>query len=326
MVFFKNNFFKQVLVGTSFSVLLTSQAFALSIEERVERLERMASNPVILKLKQQIQDQQREVQSIQNRLDLLVHESKQPSDSDQGSTQAEFKSDEIELIRQVQAQHQLRLQKIETALSLLLPGFRPEPTSGEPFRSENRESAVNPALNRVPPVSVSTPPVIADAQGDETSSALVPKQQPPMRGEKPQASESLSPNGPITTRAATQAETKAYQAAFALMRKSKYRQSVEAFMGFATQYPNSDLAPNAWYWAGEGLYIIGDEPAAKTAFEKVVATYPKSGKLHDAKLRLADAYVNLNQNDQAKSLYQEIIQQAPQSRAAENAKKRLENL
>ncbi len=71
---------KKLLIGLlSVAILLTSMAsFAAEVsadlEDRVQRLERMADNPVLLRLSQQISRQQREIASLHDDVDRLKHQ------------------------------------------------------------------------------------------------------------------------------------------------------------------------------------------------------------------------------------------------------------
>jgi tol-pal system protein YbgF len=127
----------------------------------------------------------------------------------------------------------------------------------------------------------------------------------------------------IQTRPATEAERLAYQKAFALMRAAKYQDSVVAFEAFIKSTPESDLASNASYWAGEGYLILKEDAKALASFERVLSNYPNSSKVADSLLRAGDALRTLGREGEAKQKYQRLIEVFPQSNAAQSAKKRL---
>lgn len=58
-----------LLTGGLISVLLSGVVHAQSIEQRLDRLERIADNPVLIQHAQRIEQQQREIQSLHDRLD-----------------------------------------------------------------------------------------------------------------------------------------------------------------------------------------------------------------------------------------------------------------
>lgn len=55
-------------------VLFSSTSFAQTLEQRIERLERISSNPVLLQHSQRMNDQQREIQSLYDQVDRLVRQ------------------------------------------------------------------------------------------------------------------------------------------------------------------------------------------------------------------------------------------------------------
>lgn len=306
--------------------LVCTNSFALTLEQRVERLERVANNPVILKMTQDISNQQREIQSIQNRLDLLLHKmdanpagsNSQPSMIDQESlTSIQTQLDTLNLKQQ---QQDARLVLIEQQLASFNALAQSLPAGAIQMPGQKTPQMSSPQLTEntaVPKVNSSEKMPMPAANSVDTNL---------LKNLDEEKSAQTVPTGPIKTRLATESEDKLYQAAFDMMKKSKYQDSVQAFEEFANTHPTSSLAPNAWYWAGEGQYILGDNQRAKNAFEKVILLYPTASKESDAKLRLADALANLGELEEAKKFYQQIIDQAPTSRAAENAKSRLNTL
>lgn len=55
-------------------VVFSSASFAQTLEQRIERLERISSNPVLLQHSQRMNDQQREIQSLYDQVDRLVRQ------------------------------------------------------------------------------------------------------------------------------------------------------------------------------------------------------------------------------------------------------------
>lgn len=62
------------IVGVLGMMLWQSVAYAQTLEQRVERLERISSNPVLLQHSQRMNDQQREIQTIYDQVDRLVRQ------------------------------------------------------------------------------------------------------------------------------------------------------------------------------------------------------------------------------------------------------------
>lgn len=304
---------KFMVLMTGVALGFTPMSYALSLEERVERLERMANNPVVLKLTQQLNQQKRELQSVQNRLDLLLHQMQKTSSKGPSSSELPESIDSrLQILESEQLDQQKRLQTIEQLI---------QQVSGGGNLSEF--NPLNADLDQVKASIEQTKPTIKTGQEHKTAMNSVAN--PP--ADNSETSSTLAvPTKPITTRLATESEEASYQAAFELMRKSKYHESVKAFTRFALENQQSALAPNAWYWAGEGQYILGDNDSAKQAFDTVIEVYSESSKASDARLRLADTLVKLGDEKEAKKHYQHVIENFSASRAAENAQKRLKDL
>lgn len=256
-----------------------------SIEERLQRLERMADNPVLLQMNQRLADQQREIQRLQDSMDRLKRDQRQ------------F----LEQARLRDAETDQRISDLETQLKQLKGGT---------------------ALGSIPSMPVPPTPIEPQAVPSESQEAAVPKKTMPTvsgNGSATQSSQKME------IHAATAEENTAYQGAFAMMRAAKYSESIAQFEAFLQKYPASSLASNASYWAGEGYLIKKAYDKALNAFDVVIKQYPGSPKEPDAMLRAADALQNLQKPKEAEALYQQLIERFPETRAAKSAQKRLQS-
>ena len=77
-----------------------------------------------------------------------------------------------------------------------------------------------------------------------------------------------------------------YQAAFDLLKESKYPEAISGFKQFLTTFPDSALADNAQYWLGEAHYVTKQYPDALRDFRTVLEKYPDSRKTPDALLKI----------------------------------------
>lgn len=257
----KKTFFLVITAAILNSVMPLANAAPQSIEDRVERLERMANNPVLIQLSRRLAEQQRQIQSLYDEVDRLNYQLKQTQDK---------------LAKQYKEADD-RLSVLETS----------------------RTSS-------------------AETEEESSSSVLVPE------GTSGGAqSKAVSAQSGVTTHAATAKEKSAYEAAFALMKKSDYKGASKAFSAFKTTYPHSDLASNSAYWEGEAEAVLGNDKAALKAFVDVYETYPASLKAPAAMLRAADMYDDLGDKKKAKTLYEKLIQDYPKKNVAEKARKRL---
>ncbi|SDK98846.1 tol-pal system protein YbgF [Modicisalibacter muralis] len=108
----------------------------------------------------------------------------------------------------------------------------------------------------------------------------------------------------------------AYQAAFAKVQARDFDAAIAAFEAFVTDYPQSSLRPNGYYWLGE-LYSARSElePAAQ-AFTTVINDYPQSNKVPDALYKLGLLKARQGQPDASKQLLERVQAEYPDSRAA----------
>jgi tol-pal system protein YbgF len=124
----------------------------------------------------------------------------------------------------------------------------------------------------------------------------------------------------------TPAEQAAYNRAFDLLKGSNYPAAVDAFKGFLTSYPLSDLASNAQYWLGETYYVTRDYDNALSAFQRVVRDWPSSRKAPDALVKLGYTQAELKRFAAARSTLNLVIAQYPGTDAAKLAEDRLAKL
>ncbi|MBN2865816.1 MAG: tol-pal system protein YbgF [Thiotrichales bacterium] len=272
------NSFKLSVIAAVILPFTTHSVWAMSTEERLQRLERMADNPVLLQLSQRVAEQQREIQRLQDEMDRLGQTSRFAI---QQSTKRYTETDER--INALEEKLNNPRQTIKPQVSVPMPTVPALPKVSEPASASAEESKVDTASDGESPPS-------------QTKLEIYP---------------------------ATAEENDQYQAAFALMRASKYEESIQAFETFLEKNPGSSLASNASYWAGEGHLINKDYNKALNAFNLVTERYPNSSKVPDALLRAADSLLSLKKTADARALYQKVIDNYPDTRAAKSAQKRI---
>jgi tol-pal system protein YbgF len=89
-----------------------------------------------------------------------------------------------------------------------------------------------------------------------------------------------------------------------------------AFSDLLTQYPTSDLAPEAQYWIAEAFASAGSAVEADSVFALVAEKYPASERAPVAIYKRAVALKVAGQTRQARSLLQQVIDRYPKSEAA----------
>ena len=98
------------------------------------------------------------------------------------------------------------------------------------------------------------------------------------------------------------------------------------FASFLSEYPNSDLAPNARYWLGESYYGKKDFRKAIDAYDKVELDYPGSEKVPAAILKKGFAYLALKDKKRASSAFKQVVTLYPKTPEAGKASDKLAQL
>ncbi len=285
-----------------------------SIEDRLQRVERIIENPVLLQLSRRLGEQQREIQESQDDFDLLkrdLYKAKKVADMRYEETDDRLSALESAIEKLIDQN--------EKILEMLTPAIPKEAIT----TNLNIEGSVPVMTTEVNGVSLDDSPkkvqVASQAEAEQVSDEQTTV-------ENQAGAEVELVLTPITTHPPTSEEQEAYQLAFSLIKNNQYDNAIKVFQSFLDSYPQSELASNAAYWMGEAFYIKQDHQAALNAFNSVIKRYPYSSKIADAMLRAGDCSDNLKQQDQAKVLYSELIKLYPDTRAAEKAIKRLEKL
>jgi tol-pal system protein YbgF len=117
-----------------------------------------------------------------------------------------------------------------------------------------------------------------------------------------------------------------YEAGMAALRSGNYDKAVSTFREVVTNYPTSDLAPNAQFWMGESYYTKGDLESAVTAYRKVLADWPNARKAPDAMVKLGFSLSDLKRTGEARSTLEEVVRKYPGTPAAQLAADRLKRL
>ncbi|WP_181016740.1 tol-pal system protein YbgF [Luteibacter rhizovicinus] len=126
--------------------------------------------------------------------------------------------------------------------------------------------------------------------------------------------------------AASVTEQAAYDAAFKSLRAGDYVTASRGFRDFLTKYPDSALAPNAYYWLGESYYVTMNYPVAIEAFQRLVKQYPQSDKVSDGLLKVGYCQIELKQQDAAIATLKQVSAKYPGTKAAGLAQERLRRL
>lgn len=122
------------------------------------------------------------------------------------------------------------------------------------------------------------------------------------------------------------AESRDFDAAYALYKADKLQPSVKAFTAFLTKYPGSTLAPNAYYRMGVAYYGLKDYKNAINSYVTAANKFPASATAPNALFGAAICYQESGDMDSAKKTLSQIIAKYPNSPITPRAKKRLASL
>lgn len=137
----------------------------------------------------------------------------------------------------------------------------------------------------------------------------------------------VKPAAPAKQVPAAAGENAAYQAAYnSLIKQGDAVAATGQFQGFLQNYPDSRLAPNAWYWLGESYYATASYELALKSFGILLERFSDSGKAPDALLKSAYCHLELKNTAQGKQQLERVIALYPDHPVADMARSRLRGL
>lgn len=135
-----------------------------------------------------------------------------------------------------------------------------------------------------------------------------------------------APAASAPTQPASGDQQAAYDTAFKSLRAGDYVTASRGFRDFLIKYPDSPLAPNAYYWLGESYYVTMNYPVAIEAFQRLVKQFPQSDKVSDGLLKVGYCQIELKQQDAAIATLKQVTTKYPGTKAAGLAQERLRRL
>ena len=137
----------------------------------------------------------------------------------------------------------------------------------------------------------------------------------------------VKPAPPAKPAPAAAGENAAYQAAYnSLIKQGDAVAAAGQFQSFLQSYPDSRLAPNAWYWLGESYYATASYELALKSFGILLERFSDSGKAPDALLKSAYCHIELKNTAQGKQQLERVIALYPEHPVADMARSRLRGL
>jgi len=100
----------------------------------------------------------------------------------------------------------------------------------------------------------------------------------------------------------------------------------QEFGDYVKNYPNTDLAGNAYFYLAELDFRAGNYPQAVAGYDKVLQSFPDGNKAASAELKKGFALIESGQKDAGISALRHVVQRYPRSNEALQAKDRLRKL
>ncbi|MDR3088031.1 MAG: tol-pal system protein YbgF [Azoarcus sp.] len=114
-----------------------------------------------------------------------------------------------------------------------------------------------------------------------------------------------------------------YDAALNLLKEGRAPEALTEFDAFINGNPESDLLPDAYFWAGNAALQAKDVAAANKHFNAVIGRWPKSAVAPDAMLGIANGQIAIGDQRTARRTLQSLVDRYPSSNAAKTAKQHL---
>lgn len=151
----------------------------------------------------------------------------------------------------------------------------------------------------------------------QSSGSVAPPAASASSGNAPVAASSAPPGPPSAD------EQAAYNAAFKSLQAGDYVTASRGFRTFTQTYPQSALAPNAFYWLGESYYVTQNYQVSLDTFQNLLKTYPNSEKAPDALLKIGYCQAEMKHYDAAQTTLKSVIKKYPGTTVARLAQSRL---
>jgi len=292
-----------------------------SVEQRLERIERMLQSQGLVNILQQLQELQREVSTLRGDIETQNYNLEQLA-----RRQRDLYTDIDQRLQRLEGTDNAVSAEIVIDSSLTAQGPEGPPletlsatqnlnglSTGIPSSSSLQVEVIN-SVPQASPETVTAAGITAAETGAITGAPG------PVAGVNPViAAQTTTSVDPVQL----QAE---YQQAFNLLRQSLYDQAIKAFQQFLTAHPDDRYSDSAQYWLAEAYYVKREYQLALPEYNKVITNFPQSQKVSDAMLKIGFTLYELGQLDAAKQQLQTLIQKQPDSTVARMADEKLKQI
>jgi len=301
-----------------------------SINQRLDRIERLLQNQGLLEMLQQIETLQQEIKGLRGELELQNHTIDQLqrrqralyTDIDQRMQNLDKPATEPGILSPA-----TDTDTDNPPLQTLTPIFNPGQTSpaqqtnampgnGEIGTLAQQPGPTTAGIDDGGVMRPMRPP--AQAPQSRRNQTMVPVAVPTDPAAEPGLVEPVNVN-PALARAE-------YDQAFSLLKQAQYEQAIRAFREFLALYPASEYSDNAQYWLGEAFYVMRRFEEAITEYELLTNQYPDSQKYTHALLKIGYSYQELGMLEDTKQYLQILVNNNPGTTASRLAQERLQQI
>lgn len=243
--------------------------------------------------------------------------------SAQLTAQVESNDRDMEQLRSMLDESQMRLAQLEQSLSTLQETMYGKMGLTTPSKSAYVPTGPGPEAVIEPPAASMPAPAPAPAPALAPQATDTP---PPFETSMPTAPAPV-PAPATATPVLDEAEAmRAYNQAQEAYKAEKYQQALDAFNNFLATYPTSEHAVKAQFFKASSQQRLGQYIESIESYQTLKSQYPTSTWVPIAVYNQAVAHAKLGELDVAKSILNNLIVQYPATPAAEQAKIELEKL
>jgi tol-pal system protein YbgF len=113
-----------------------------------------------------------------------------------------------------------------------------------------------------------------------------------------------------------------YNSAFMALQEGDPRRAAEGFEKFIHGSPNDPMVGSAHFWLGEAAFTNGEYRKAADSYLKTATDFPQSEKAPESLLKLGVALKRLNETDAACSTFNELARRFPDAKTLLNRAER----
>lgn len=114
-----------------------------------------------------------------------------------------------------------------------------------------------------------------------------------------------------------------YDMGYTYYHQGQYGKAEKQFQRFLLANPQSELADNAQFWVGASRLSSKDVEGALQAFREAIQRYPEGNKVPDSLLKMGECLSLLGDEEAAKAAWEELIKRYSETGAAAVAAEKL---